>query len=106
MSRVVGNLLLLLVTWWALELLHVGRLMRLRNLRVGGVRRGIMSLRRGLSRLALVRRVRMRLLVLLVLMLVVDSYRPWVMLRVMGWRWQALRRVGVMHVARNARELG
>jgi DMSO/TMAO reductase YedYZ heme-binding membrane subunit len=36
----------------------------------------------------------MRLLVLL--MLVVDSYRPWVMLRVMGRRWQALRRVGVM----------
>lgn len=106
MSRVVRDLLLLLVTWWTLELLHVRRLMGLRNLRVRGVRRGIMGLRRGLGRLALVRRVGMRLLVLVLLMLVVDSYRAWMMLRVVGWRWQALRRVGVMHVARNARELG
>lgn len=31
------------------------------------------------------------------LLVVVDSNRPWMMLlRVVGWRWQALRRVGVM----------
>lgn len=48
-----------------------------------------MRLGGGLRWLALMGRVRVRLLV-------VDSNRPWMMLWMVGWRWQALRRVGVM----------
>jgi hypothetical protein len=119
MGRVVGHLLLLR-SWGSLDLLDVGRLMGLR-LGIRGMRRRIMRLGRGLGRRRLVRRVGVVLLlvllvvvlrvlgmlrvlrvlrVVLVLVLLLDSAGPRMVLRVMGRRWQALGRVGVMLVGR------
>jgi hypothetical protein len=105
MRRVVGHLLLLRARWTR-NLLHVGRLMgrwMLWMLRIGGVWRGIVGLSGRLRRLRLVRRLGVRL-VLVVLML--DHAGSRVVLWMMSRRWQALRRVGVMHVARSALGLG
>ncbi|KAF2850358.1 hypothetical protein T440DRAFT_111372 [Plenodomus tracheiphilus IPT5] len=107
--RVVGNLLLLLLLRrrWTLNLLDVGRLMLGRDLGVGVLRRGVVTLCWRLGWGRLVGRVGMMLLLLVlwmlwmlwvlwVMLLVMDHSGPRMVHRKMIWRRQALRRVGVM----------
>jgi hypothetical protein len=84
-------LLLLLRRRWALDLLDVRRLVLRRSLGVGVLRRWVVALRWALCGHRLVGRVGMVLMLVLV-----DYARPGMVHRKMIWRWQALRRVGVM----------
>jgi hypothetical protein len=90
---IVRNLLLLLGRRGTLDLLDVGRLMRRGSLGLGWVRRRVVALSRTLGRRRLMGRVGVRLVVV-----VLDDTRPRVagVVRMVVWRWQALRRVGVM----------
>jgi hypothetical protein len=97
---VIRNLLLLLRWWGTLNLLDVGRLMLRRTLGVWVLGRWVVALCRTLRRYRLVGRVGM------VLVLLMDYTRPRMVDWKMIWRWQALRRMGMMHVGRDAPELG
>jgi hypothetical protein len=100
---IVRNLLLLLGRRGTLDLLDVGRLVRWGSLGLGWVRRRVVALSRTLGRRRLMGRVGVRLVVV-----VLDDTRPRVagVVRMVVWRWQALRRVGVMHVGDECRRSG
>jgi hypothetical protein len=84
-SGIVGDFLLLLRSWRALDLLDVGRLMG-RLLGVGGMWRGIVGLGRGLGRRRLVRRLRgvVLLVVMLRVVRMLDGAGPRMVLGVLG----------------------